>query len=378
MGEENTDMKMTAIRMAWVLAGCAALAGGCGKAGGEAGEGTAAGGVSAVDALGREVRLEKPARRLLVTGKASYAIEHALYLLPTVREECEVIGARGRGGGARATAEGFLEAMGAGTGRKGGVALSEGNVEEILARGPDVVLLKTSSRLFGASLEGAGATEAYLSLESAEDYDRDLATLGALAGAEDEAEAARAYYREVRERVERGLEGLEEAEKPRVLAVQYNASRGAGACRVPPPDWIQTWMVRTAGGVPAWTEGMPGGQWGAVSVEQVLAWDPDIVLAVCYGEPATTAVEALGADAAWRETRAWKEGRVKAFPGDFLSWDQPDTRWGLGLLWVAKTLHPERFADVDLEAEMERFYALYGLDAAWVREKARPLVAEEL
>lgn len=365
-------------RLLWALAGCVAAAWGCGKGGAGTAAGTGAGGVSAVDALGREVRLEKPARKFLVTGKASYAIEHALYLLPTVREECEVIGAAGRGGGARATAEGFLEAMGARDGRAGGVALSEGNVEEILARGPDVVLLKTSSRLFGASLEGAGATEAYLSLESAEDYDRDLATLGALAGAEDEAEAARGYYREVRERVARGLEGLAEEERSRVLVVQVNASRGAGACRVPPPDWIQTWMVREAGGAPIWTDGMPGGQWGAVSAEQVLAWDPDIVLAVCYGEPATAAVAALGEDAAWRETRAWKEGKVKAFPGDFLSWDQPDTRWGLGLLWTAKTLHPERFADVDLAAEMTRFYALYGLDAAWVAEKARPLVQEAL
>ena len=337
-------------------------------------EGVAA--VSAVDALGREVRLRKPARRLLVTGKASHAIGHALYLFPTVREKCEVVSPGGRGGAQRKDAGDFLSEVRGAKGNGKDVALSEGNVEEILAQEPDLVLLKTSSRMFGESLETTGVPEAYLGLESATDYERDLATLGQLLGAGDEAAAIWAYYKEIGVRV---AEGAARAKKrPRVLVVQWSAARGAGACRVPPPDWIQTWMVETAGGIAVWKDAVAPGQWGAVSMEQVLAWDPDTVLVVCYGESATEAVVALGEDPVWKETRAWQEKRVHAFPGDWLSWDQPDPRWGLGLLWVAKTLHPETFLDVDLEAEVRRFYALYELNAEWVAENARPLVKESL
>ena len=351
---------------------------GCGRKGGEAGEsaqdGTAH--VSAVDALGREIRLAKPARRLLATGKASYAIGHVLYLFPTVRESCEVMLPGGRGGAQRKDAGDFLAEVPGARGGGKGMALSESNAEEILAQAPDVVLLKTSSRLFGESLEGTGVPEAYLGLESAADYERDLAALGRLLGAEEEAAAIGAYYRET---VERVAAGAAQAEKrPRVLLVQWSAARGAGACRVPPPDWIQTWMVETAGGEAVWKDAVAPGQWGAVSMEQVLAWDPDVVLAVCYGESAAEAVSALGGDALWQSTRAWQEGRVKAFPGDWLSWDQPDPRWGLGLLWVGKTLHPEAFGNVDLEAELRRFYALYGLDGEWVAARVRPLVREDL
>jgi len=46
-----------------------------------------------------------------------------------------------------------------------------------------------------------------------------------------------------------------------------------------------------------------------------------------------------------------------------LSWDQPDTRWILGLVWAAKTIHPDAFAGVSMEAEARRFYrTLYGFD----------------
>lgn len=331
------------------------------------------------DALDRSVRLKVPARKLLVTGKAPFAIEHALYLLPTVREQCEVVLSAGKGGASRATPKRFLEALGAAAGSGGAMAFSEGNAEEILSRGPDAVLLKASSRLFGKSLEGLGTPEVYLSLESAGEYLRDLTTLGQLVGAEDEAAAAWEYYREILLRAGdwRAAAAASGEKTPRVLLVQWNASRGSRACRVPPPDWMQTWMVREAGGEPVWTDGVAPGQWGVLNPEEALAWDPDVVLVASYAESADAAVDALRADPVWAGLRAFREGRVYAFPGDFLSWDQPDTRWGLGLLWTASRLHPA-VARVDMEAELARFYALYGLGPDWVAAEARPLVREDI
>jgi iron complex transport system substrate-binding protein len=60
-----------------------------------------------------------------------------------------------------------------------------------------------------------------------------------------------------------------------------------------------------------------------------------------------------------------KPGRILGFPQDWYSWDQPDTRWGLGLLWMAKALRPAQLAAVDLVAEARAFYGLfYGFDTA--------------
>ena len=49
------------------------------------------------------------------------------------------------------------------------------------------------------------------------------------------------------------------------------------------------------------------------------------------------------------------------FGKDTLSWDSAGPRRGLGLLWTVKTLYPELSEDIDLEAEMQKFYSWFGL-----------------
>jgi iron complex transport system substrate-binding protein len=63
------------------------------------------------------------------------------------------------------------------------------------------------------------------------------------------------------------------------------------------------------------------------------------------------------------------------FPGDFVSWDQPDTRWILGLEWLASRLLPEGTFSFDVQAEMRAFYQeLYGLDQTSFETKVLPLL----
>ena len=97
----------------------------------------------------------------------------------------------------------------------------------------------------------------------------------------------------------------------------------------------------------------------------MLRRNPDVVLVVNYRAPADQTVETLLGDPAWQALRATRTRRIYAVPGDYCSWDQPDPRWGLGLLWLSKVLHPEVFAKVDLVAEAREFYHLfYGFDDA--------------
>ncbi len=58
----------------------------------------------------------------------------------------------------------------------------------------------------------------------------------------------------------------------------------------------------------------------------------------------------------WKELSAVKNGQLKAFPVDFYSWDQPDSRWILGLKWLAKQVHPELFTDLDIKETTKSFY----------------------
>jgi len=143
---------------------------------------------------------------------------------------------------------------------------------------------------------------------------------------------------------------------------------------VPPASWLQTTLVQLAGGEPVWLDAAGSG-WTVVDLEQIAAWDPDYVFVVNYdGDPAP-ATQALRADRGWVALKAVREGHLLGFPGDFASWDQPDTRWILGLEWLASRLLPDGTFSFDFQAEMRAFYQeLYGLDQAAFETHVLPLL----
>ena len=337
----------------------------------------------AEDALGRRVAYKEHPGRVYIAGKASFAIQEAAMLFPTVREKVSLLGRSGtpqREGG-EAVQEVFRDAW-AKAGSEVSLPLyTEGSAEDIAAAAPDLVLLKTSSRLFGESLDPLGLPVAYLGLETPADYARDIALLGTLLGAEDEATAVWAFYEAQMAAVAEAARRAREsgAAAPRVLVCKVADGRGTEVCQVPPPDWIQTWMAEAAGGAPVWTNGLVPGQWATVTMEQVAAWDPDALVVICYGDGADKAVAAMGESAAWGALRCWREGRVYAMPGDTYSWDLPTPRWILGLTWMATRLLPaEAAGGLSVADAAVGFYGLMGVPEDMVRGRVLPLIGEAL
>ncbi len=228
---------------------------------------------------------------------------------------------------------------------------------------PELAIFKSSLRKgVGSSLEALGVRVHYLDLETPEDYYRDLEGLGRLFAAESRAAELIAYYKGVVDKVTRAAES---ASKPRVLVLQAVGD----SFEVPPSSWMQTRVVQMAGGNPIWLGANPGAGWAKVGFEQIAAWNPDAILVINYREDVDAVVAKMRSDSRFALLKAGKAGAIKGFPQDFFSWDQPDTRWILGLVWVGKTLHPDAFAKISLEAEARLFYrTLYGFgDAAFDR-----------
>jgi iron complex transport system substrate-binding protein len=77
--------------------------------------------------------------------------------------------------------------------------------------------------------------------------------------------------------------------------------------------------------------------------------------------------------------QAVQNGELYGFPADFLSWDQPDTRWILGLQWLATKINPELAAQIDIMAEVQSFYSqLYGLDDQTINDQILPQLKGDL
>ena len=101
---------------------------------------------------------------------------------------------------------------------------------------------------------------------------------------------------------------------------------------------------------------------GMFSVEEALAFDPDYIF-IDGSTHSQAAATAQLDEPFWPQFRAFREKRVFRVPMDdetcfvtgwFFNLPAP-----LGLLWTAKTIYPDLFADLDLDAEARRFYRTF-------------------
>ncbi|HUK63435.1 MAG TPA: ABC transporter substrate-binding protein, partial [Dongiaceae bacterium] len=92
-----------------------------------------------------------------------------------------------------------------------------------------------------------------------------------------------------------------------------------------------------------------------VSVEQVLAWNPDVILTL---DPAFHA--AVSTDPSWRSVRAVKDRRVHLVPLLPFPWvdSPPSVNRVIGLRWLGTVLYPEAFPG-SIRDEARTFYGLF-------------------
>ena len=99
------------------------------------------------------------------------------------------------------------------------------------------------------------------------------------------------------------------------------------------------------------------GQGGVASVspEQVLAWNPDVIIAL---DPAFVA--SARTDPVWKSVRAVREGRVYQVPLAPFPWVDfpPSVNRLIGLRWLGRILYPEQFPE-SLRQETRGFYSLF-------------------
>lgn len=335
-------------------------------------------GLVVTDARGKEVKLHGLPQRIVITGKASFMVVDAVYLFPAAWSRVAGLNKEGMGSGGQGM-DAFLAAIDPGYAGKTTLG-REAGPEQIAAAKPDVVLMKkASTENLGRSLEEIGIPVVCVDFETPEQYDRDLAILGRLLGQEARAKEIAEFIHGRLSRIDNKLAAIDEGKKPTVLLLYYSSRDGSIAYNVPPKSWIQTILVKMAGGRPLW-DGIELGQgWTKVGFEQIAAWNPDQIFVVSYFVEYGKIMKDLLSDERWQALRAVKSKQIWSFPGDMLSWDQPDPRWILGLEWLASKIHPDLFPGVDMKAEVVGFFRdFYGVDADAVKKGILPTLHGDL
>jgi iron complex transport system substrate-binding protein len=182
--------------------------------------------------------------------------------------------------------------------------------------------------------------------------------IGILMGKENEASELITYLEDKFEELGDITSKISEDEKPRVLVVHL----GGGSTRD-----IRTVMARydpieIAGGINV-AEGCFGEPSSVtVSKEQILAWNPDIIL--LGSSPSNEhnyAIEDVLSDPDLQTLSAVKNKRVYYTKGCMIGWDPATV--AVEAFYFAKLFHPDKFADLDVEeVGNEILHRCYGVD----------------
>ena len=89
---------------------------------------------------------------------------------------------------------------------------------------------------------------------------------------------------------------------------------------------------------------------GAISMEEMLQWDPEVIFVGRQYSP-----RLITDDPRWKTISAVKQHRVYLLPDGVFFWDG-GIEGPLLMEFMAKRLYPSRFADLDLDAEVTDFY----------------------
>ena len=114
-------------------------------------------------------------------------------------------------------------------------------------------------------------------------------------------------------------------------------------------DWISV-----AGGKNANTEDTTGNAQAQFSLEQIIDWNPDVIIT---GKPEE--VDQILNDADWASIKAVQDGAVYVNPKGVFGWDRYGVEELLQVQWAAAKLHPDMFADLKIEDKVKAFYKDY-------------------
>ena len=223
------------------------------------------------------------------------------------------------------------------------------NYEDLVAMGPQVVF--DSKEDMRDKLAELGIPLVNCSFKTYEEMEQSV-TLTARVFGGDAIAIAEKYVAELEQTVadvKAKTDALADEDRPSVLhgnsVYTYNLD-GTGTI-------IDTW-INAAGGKNANTESTTGNAQAEFSLEQIIKWNPDVIITGKADE-----VDQILNDADWASITAVQNGAVYVNPKGVFGWDRYGVEELLQVQWAAAKLHPELFGDLQIEDKVKAFYKDY-------------------
>ena len=241
----------------------------------------------------------------------------------------------------------------------GWFGLWSGNYETIIKMHPEVIL-------YGTGCDEARDSDLQIINERQEKFgkipviglinvahikvvDEAILFLGRILGAEDKAGALVEFHRRADATVCKRAASLSQEQRVRVYYAE-----GPKGLLTDPEGSRHAELIGLCGGVNVAVCPIKQGMGQTeVSIEQVLEWNPEVIIT-----ENPKFFNSVYKNPLWSQVKAVRDHRVYLTPrGPFCWFDRPPGATTiLGLYWTAVKLHPEMFADIDLEGIARDFY----------------------
>jgi iron complex transport system substrate-binding protein len=221
---------------------------------------------------------------------------------------------------------------------------SELLMENILAVKPDLCL--TMMKDIAESLEEQGLNVIYLEWQKTDDVRECINLLGEILNAQDVAADYLKYFDDMVAEAEGLVKDLKEEDRKTVAYGTISTFTQ--------PHVIAEWWLAEAGAVSVTADAFAaaGGEKRTYTLEDLLEWNPDVILVMTAAEK-----DAILADAQLAEITAVKNGEIYVVPRVAHVWGNRTTEQPLTILWTINKLYPELMTDEMLAEDIFYFYS---------------------
>ena len=231
-----------------------------------------------------------------------------------------------------------------------------GNYETFMSYKPDIILegqianLPERQEKFGGIPVVGDNTGSDLLLN----YQASITFLGNLLDAQASAAALNAYYAQAMQYVNGVVSKIPENDRVRVYYAE-----GTDGLNTDPVGSFHNNLIAFCGGVNVANQipALPGVGMSQVSLENVLQWNPDMIILGRATPPGL--YQTIMTDPIWGQLKAIQNKQVFVRPDNpFSIFDgPPGPAQILGMYWMVHILYPAQTADLDLPAKFEEFYS---------------------
>lgn len=256
----------------------------------------------------------------------------------------------------------YPEILDAETGFTDGTAV---NVEELIKLDPDVVFYGASNPEIGEQLKNAGIPGIAISVNkwdynAIETLDNWISLISEMFPENDKTQLVSDYSNQVYDEIQQRVADMSDEERARVFFLfQYSETAIATSGQ----HFFGQWWADAIGAVNVAQE-LATDNANKISMEQIYGWNPDTVLITNFNPayPDDLFNNTIGSYD-WSEIDAIKLGQVYKMPLGMYRSYTPGVDTPITLCWLAKTVYPELFADIDVtEKTIEYYDTVFGID----------------